>query len=215
MTALLVACGALAREVITARDRSAWDAKVLALPASLHNTPKDIAPAVERRVAESGAEFEPVIVVYGECGTRGELARLLSDRGWLGLSGPHCYSTYTGDREFDEMMRFEPGTFFLTDYLVGSFDHLVIEGLGLDRFPELMGDYFANYRRVVYLQQRRDATLLRKATLAAEAIGLPLEIQFTGLVSLEEEIEELLKTPSAPEDFIRESRAIATVENLP
>jgi len=215
VTALLVACGALAREVIAARDQNGWDAKVLALPALLHNTPEDIPSAVERRVTEGGTEFRPVIVVYGECGTRGELGRLLKERGWLGLSGPHCYSTYAGHRQFDEMMRVEPGTFFLTDYLVGSFDHLVIEGLGLDRFPELMGDYFANYRRVVYLQQRRDATLLRKAALAAQAIGLPLEIRFTGLVTLEEEIDELLLRSSAPAGSRRKSRASAAVENLP
>jgi hypothetical protein len=215
VTALLVVCGALAREVITARDSNGWDAKVVALPASLHNRPKDIPAAVERRVAESGAEFEPVIVVYGECGPRGELGRLLRERGWLGLSGPHCYAAYAGGQQFDEMMRDEPGTFFLTDYLVEFFDHLVIKGLGLDRFPDLSADYFGNYRRVVYLQQRRDATLLRKATLAAEAIGLPLEIRFTGLVTLEEEIEELLKRPTAPAGLPRESRASVAMEEVP
>ena len=211
MTALLVACGALAREVITARDRNGWDAKVLALPAQLHNTPDEIPAAVEQRVAET--HFEPVIVVYGDCGTGGNLGRLLGARGWLGLSGPHCYATYAGKRHFDEMMQRELGTFFLTDYLVGSFDHLVIEGLGLDRFPELVDDYFAHYHRMVYLQQRRNTALLSKARMAAETIGLPLEIRYTGLTKLEEEIEELLSRPNTSTRFSRENRTSAAVEN--
>jgi hypothetical protein len=212
MTALLVACGALAREIITARDRNCWDAKVLALPAQLHNTPDEIPAAVERRVSGTEAEFEPVIVVYGDCGTGGKLARLLRARGWLGLSGPHCYAAFAGERHFDEMMRVEPGTLFLTDYLAGSFDHLVVEGLGLDRFPELMDDYFAHYRRVVYLQQRRDTALLSKARVAAEAIGLPLQIRYTGLKRLEKEIEALLAHFSIPAGFSPESRATVALK---
>lgn len=198
MTALLIACGALAREVVEARDRNRWDARVLALPASLHNTPSEIQAAVEQRIDQAGAEFTPVIVVYGDCGTGGGLDRLLRSRGWLGLSSPHCYAAFAGERTFDELMRDEPGTFFLTDYLVGSFDHLVIEGLGLDRFPELRDDYFGHYRRVVYLQQRRDPELRRKATAAAAALGLPLETRSTGTERLEAAIEQLLSGEPAP-----------------
>ena len=32
----------------------------------------------------------------------------------------------------------------------------MIEGLGLDRHPELLADYFGNYRRLVYLAQTDD-----------------------------------------------------------
>jgi hypothetical protein len=198
VTALLVACGALAREVIAARDQRGWDAKVLALPAQLHNAPDDIPVAVERRIAESGERYEPIVVVYGDCGTGGGLQRLLKARGWLGLSGPHCYSTYAGERRFDQMMRAEPGTFFLTDYLLGSFDHLILTDLGLDRYPELRDDYFAHYHRMVYLQQRRDEKLVRQARKAAEALGLPLQVYFTGISKLESEIESLLLQRTDP-----------------
>ena len=34
------------------------------------------------------------------------------------------------------------GTFYLTDFLVRHFDRLVIAGLGIDRHPELAGEYF-------------------------------------------------------------------------
>ena len=198
MTALLVACGAIAREVIAARDQRGWDAKVLALPAQLHNTPKEIPGAVERRITENGVRFEPIVVVYGDCGTGGELERLLEARSWIGLSGPHCYSIYTGERKFDELMQSEPGTFFLTDYLVGSFDHLILEDLGLNRYPELKDDYFAHYRRIVYLQQRRDEKLVAKARKAAKALGLPLQVHYTGTRNLESEIETLLMQQSSP-----------------
>lgn len=192
MTALLVACGALAREVISARDRNGWDAAVLALPALLHNKPAEIPAAVKRRIAAAGGGYSPVVVVYGDCGTGGGLARLLADRGWLGLAAPHCYAAYAGRAAFDELMREQLGTFFLTDYLVGSFDHLVIEALGLDRYPQLRDDYFGRYRRVVYLQQRRDPGLVERAREAAAVLDLPLQIRYTGLSTLETEIEQLL-----------------------
>ncbi|MFQ5959902.1 MAG: DUF1638 domain-containing protein [Candidatus Methylomirabilales bacterium] len=163
---------------------------VLALPAQFHNTPDKIPGAVERRVGTTC--YEPVIVLYGDCGTGGNLNRLLKSRGWWGLHGAHCYATYAGEKSFDQLMHEEPGTFFLTDYLAGSFDHLVYEGLGLDRFPELSEMYFANYHRVVYLQQRHDPGLVRKAQMAAASLGLPLEIRHTGLRHLEQEIEDLL-----------------------
>jgi hypothetical protein len=86
-----------------------------------------------------------------------------------------------------------PGTFFLTDYLLVSFDHLVLEGLGLDRHPELREDYFQNYTRVVYLAQRQDAEMEERARWAAGCLGLPLEIHFTGYGELERRLEELIQ----------------------
>lgn len=192
MTALLLACGALAREVLALQARHGWDAEVQALPAGLHNRPARIPGEVERRVESSSRSFQPVVVIYGDCGTGGRLQEMLERRGWHGLSAPHCYALYAGDRAFDRMMEAEPGTFFLTDYLVRSFDHLVIEGLGLDQHPELRDAYFGRYRRAVYLQQRRDPALLEQARIAALAIDLPLEVRYTGLRGLESKLVPLL-----------------------
>jgi hypothetical protein len=192
MTALLVACGALAREVIALRDRHGWDARVLAVPALLHNEPHRIAGAVARRIAETAGEYDRTIVVYGECGTAGTLDALLGALGLERIHGPHCYEQYAGAHTFEELMREEPGTFFLTDYLAQSFDHLVIEGLGLDHAPELRNAYFGNYRRVVYLRQRDDAALLQKAEAAAQALGLPLEVRHTGYGALEQRLVDLM-----------------------
>lgn len=192
MTTLLIACGALAREVIALRDRHGWDAKILAIPALLHNTPDRIPPAVEKRFQEVTSDYERVFILYGDCGTGGKLDVTLARLGIERISGPHCYEQYAGAEAFKALMDEEPGTFFLTDYLTQSFDHLVIEGLGLDINPGLRDVYFGNYRRMVYLQQRRDPTLLEKAQWAADALGLPLEVQPTGYGALEERLLALM-----------------------
>ncbi len=194
MGVLLVACGALARELVALRERHGWDAKILAVPSLLHNTPDRIPAAVEKRIreAQDAYPFERVLVVYGDCGTGGMLDSTLTDLDVERIAGPHCYEQYAGNAAFASMMDNTPGTFFLTDYLVQSFDHLVIEGLGLDRYPELREIYFGNYERVVYLQQRQDADLEAQAQAAAEALGLPLEVKFTGYGALEMRLLEKL-----------------------
>jgi len=192
VSTLLIACGALAREVIALRDQHGWDAKILAIPALLHNTPDRIPPAVEKRFREAAADYERTFILYGDCGTGGHLDVMLEKLGIERISGPHCYEQYAGAEGFDALMDEEPGTFFLTDYLTQSFDHLVIEGLGLDVNPGLRNTYFGNYRRMVYLQQRPDPDLLEKAQWAADALDLPLEVRPTGYGALEERLLALM-----------------------
>jgi hypothetical protein len=193
MSVLLVACGALARELIALRDKHGWDVKILALPALLHNTPKQIPDAVIRKIEQHRADFDRTIVVYGDCGSGGLLDKALAALNIERIAGPHCYEQYAGAEHFAAMMAEEPGTFFLTDYLVQSFDHLVIEGLGLEQHPDLRDVYFAHYKRAVYLQQRHDPTLLAKAEAAALALALPLEVRFTGYGDLESRLLTLLQ----------------------
>lgn len=200
MTALLVVCGALAREAIALKERHDWDADIQALPAELHNRPSKIPSAVRRKVEAARGEHDPIVVVYGDCGTGGRLQALLAERGWIGLAAPHCYSLYAGHQDFEALMNDEPGTFFLTDYLVRSFDHLVVEGLGLDRHPVLQQDYFGNYKRVVYLQQQVDERLLEDARRAADTLGLPLEVRHTGLTGMERQLLRLLGDSRKTED---------------
>ncbi len=192
MTTLLLCCGAVAREVIALRDRHGWDAKILAVPASLHNRPARIPNAVKKRVTEHGADFDRVLVIYGDCGTAGALDQQLAELGVERLTGAHCYEQFAGSAGFASMMEEEPGTFFLTDFLATSFDHLVLEGLGLDTNPDLREVIFHHYRRVVYLQQRRDAELIRRAAKAAEALHLPLLIRPTGYGELETRLIEAM-----------------------
>ena len=191
-TIALIACGALAREVLALRAKHGWEAEVLAVPSLLHNHPDRIPAAVRERIREARQRFGRVIVVYGDCGTGGELDRLLAAEGVERIAGPHCYEMYA-DGLFHQLMQDEPGTYFLTDYLVQSFDHLVIEGMGLDRHPELRQEYFRNYSRVVYLAQRDDPALRRRAAWAAEALGLPLEIRQVGYGALESRLVEMMR----------------------
>jgi hypothetical protein len=177
-------CGALAREVLALRDRHGWEADVLGVPALLHNRPDRIPAAVLARIREARSMYARVLVVYGDCGTGGLLDRVLEREGVERVAGPHCYEMYA-NREFDELMAEAPGTFFLTDYLVRSFDHLVIEGLGLDRHPELRDDYFHNYTRVLYLAQQDDPALVSRAQQAAARLGLPLTTRKVGYGALE------------------------------
>ena len=101
------------------------------------------------------------------------------------LPGAHCYQMFAGNAEFDDLAAREPGTFYLTDFLVRHFDRLVYQGLGLDRFPELRPAYFGNYRKLTYLAQTHDEGLQRKAAESASFLGLEYEYRYTGLFSLQ------------------------------
>lgn len=192
MRTALVACGALAREVLALKERHGWQVDLLGVPSLLHNEPGKIPAAVRQRIRQARQDYERVIVVYGDCGTGGLLDRMLEQEGVQRVAGPHCYEMYA-DGTFEQLMAEAPGTFFLTDYLLKSFDHLVLEGLGLDKYPELRREYFKNYTRVVYLAQREDLALAERAKWAAGSLGLPLEIRQTGYGKLESRLKELIE----------------------
>ncbi len=182
---LLIACGALAREAKAVIAANRLDHLDLAcLPASLHNRPERIAEAVRRRIGRARGRYQRILVLYGDCGTGGELDRVLAEEGVERIAGPHCYAFLAGEEAFAAMAKEEPGTFWLTDFLARQFDTLVIRGLGIDRHPELLPLYFGNYRRLVYLSQAEDAALLTKARAAADRLGLAFEHRPTGLGGL-------------------------------
>ncbi|HLF03502.1 MAG TPA: DUF1638 domain-containing protein [Anaerolineales bacterium] len=192
MKTAIIACGALAREVLALKEKYGWEADALGVPALLHFRPDRIPDAVRERIADARTGYDRVVVVYGDCGTSGALDKLLAAEGVERVAGPHCFEMYANGR-FEQIMADQPGTFFLTDYLVQSFDHLVIEELGLDRFPELRDDYFGNYTRAVYLAQTDNSELRARAHWAAGYLNLPLEIQHTGYGALESRLVELMK----------------------
>jgi hypothetical protein len=178
---LVIACGAIARELVRIRDANGWThVDFQCLPAELHNRPEKIPGEVRRKINQEGAEFERVFVAYADCGTGGLLDRVLEETGAERIPGAHCYEFYAGSADFEKLAAEEPGTFFLTDFLVRHFDRLVIRGLGLDRQPGLLPVYFGNYRRVLYLAQTRDAELQALARQAAAALGLDYSCRFTG-----------------------------------
>jgi hypothetical protein len=179
---LLIACGALAREIKTLQRLGGWDhVTVRCLPAALHNTPSEIPEAVRKQLEAAKGHFDELFVAYADCGTGGRLDSLLAEYGVERLPGAHCYEFFAGAERFAELHDEEPGTFYLTDFLVRHFDRLVFRGLGLDRHPELLPDYFGNYRRVVYLAQTQSPELEDKARDCAKTLKLAFEIVFTSL----------------------------------
>jgi hypothetical protein len=178
---LVLACGALAREVLALVRLNRWEhVDVTCLPAKLHLRPELIAGAVDAKLHQLGARYDRAFVAYADCGTGGELDRVLAEHGAERLSGLHCYATFAGQGTWDALQAEEPGTFYLTDFLARHFDALVVRPLGLDRYPELVDDVFGNYRRLVYLAQSDDDALDARARAAARRLGLAYERRLTG-----------------------------------
>ena len=190
----VVACGALAVHVEAIARRRGWPVTVHPLPPELHNRPDRIAPAVSTRLAELAGRHRRLAVAYADCGSYGALDEALAGTGIRRLHGDHCYDVLGRDRVRRALAE-EPGTYFLTDFLVRAFDRLVWRGLGLDRHPELRDAYFGNYRRVVYLAQRPDPQMLLRAEAVAQRLGLPMEVWETGEEGLEAELAELIGEP--------------------
>jgi hypothetical protein len=183
---LWIACGALARELAALRRLAAWQhVEIVCLPAELHQQPDRIPGRVRALLLAAAGRYDEIFVAYADCGTGGGLDHVLDELGAERLPGAHCYEVFAGREGFEALQREEPGTFYLTDFLVRHFERLVIRSLGLDRHPELRSAYFGHYRRVVYLGQSPSPELEEAARRCAERLGLACEIRWTGLVGLE------------------------------
>jgi hypothetical protein len=193
---LVIACGALAREIAALRRANGWSAlEVRCLPAELHNRPERIAPAVRAVIAETRGQYTQMFVAYGDCGTGGELDRVLREEGIERLPGAHCYEFFATAGVFAQLADSEPGTFYLTDFLLRHFERLVVRPLGLDRHPELTQEYFRNYRKLVYLSQAtpRPQAIEQAAQIAAR-FGFEFEHRFTGYGELGTRLAALVES---------------------
>lgn len=183
---LVIACGAIAHETMAVLRASGMDGiSVQCLPAKLHNRPQEIPERIRTKIQEERANFDRIFVMYGDCGTGGMLDAVLRDEGVERIEGAHCYEFFTGGAEFTAMADADPCSFYLTDFLVRHFQRLVIEGLGIDRHPQLLPMYFGNYKRVVYLAQSPSDERIAEAKAAADRLGLAFEYRFTGYGELE------------------------------
>ena len=190
----MIACGAIARELVRIRELNGWKhVEFQCLPAELHNRPREIPGAVREMIERRGADFERVFVAYADCGTGGLLDRALAGTGIERIPGAHCYEFFAGSDVFQRLADEEPGSFYLTDFLVRHFDRLVVRGLGLDRNPALMSAYFGNYRRVVYLAQADDPELRAMARRHADYLGLDYEFRMCGDAPLAQLLQPRLK----------------------
>jgi len=194
---LFIACGALAKETKQLMDKYGWEVDLKALPALHHATPHRITEDLDRMLAEIRADYERVIVVYGYCGAAG-IDDVLKKHQAVRISGPHCYEMYAGAVQFSQMMDEEPGTFFLTDWLLRAYDKAVLAGLGLDKHPELAPLYFGNYRRLVYLSQTPEEKLLAKGQAIADSMGWTFEHRPVGYGALETRLAALMQGQEQP-----------------
>lgn len=186
---LVIACGALAREISQLKKTNGWDhLELTCIDATLHNRPEQIPDQIRARIRENRGRYDDIFIAYADCGTRGEIDRIIAEEGIERLPGAHCYQFFTGEDSFARLADQEPGTFYLTDFLVRHFDRLVIRALGLDRHPELRDAYFGNYKRLVYLAQIADEALVRAAKEAADILGLAYSQVHTGYGDLEQSL---------------------------
>ena len=187
---LIIACGALAREILALKDINGWDHMDLTcLPAIYHVYPDKITDAVEQAVLKHQADYAQIFIAYADCGTGGLLAAKCADLGVELIEGPHCYSFFEGNAEFAK--KDEVFSFFLTDFLVRQFDAFVVKPLGLDRHPELRDMYFGNYKSLVYQAQTDDPALTALAQQQAKRLGLAFERRLTGYGDLEVTLKAL------------------------
>jgi len=184
MQTLIIACGALAREVLALIELNSWQhMELICLPADLHLRPERIPDAVEAAVAAAGGKYQHIFVAYADCGTGGLLAARCEKLGVEMIAGPHCYSFFEGNEAFSA--RGEVTSFYLTDFLARQFEAFVWRPMGLDEHPELRDLYFGNYEKLVFLAQTEDEGLTQAAQAAAQKLGLDFERRFTGYGDLE------------------------------
>ena len=189
---LVVACGAIAREVLAVIRLNGWTHVTLqCLPGKLHNTPREIAGKVDAKLteAEASGAYDAMFVAYGDCGTAGALDVVCEAHGVERLPGDHCYGFFAGVDAFAAMHEDNPFTFYLTDFLCKHFDRLVVQGLKIDTHPELLPMYFGNYQRLVYLSQTDDPALVEQGRAAAAFLGLAFEHRPSGYGDLRPSLE--------------------------
>ena len=189
---LLIACGALAREILDLKEANGWShLDLTCLPAKLHLYPEKITDEVRAAVEKHRDKYDDIFVVYADCGTGGLLEAECEKLGVQMVAGPHCYSFFEGNDRFSQISEDEITTFYLTDFLVRQFDAFIIKPMGLDRHPDLRDMYFGNYEKLVYQAQTDDPALTAKAKTCADRLGLAFERRFTGYGDLARTLKTL------------------------
>lgn len=179
---LLLACGALANDIVALIERNGWHhLDVTCLPAKLHHTPALIPEAIRKKIRENRTSYQKIYVLYGDCGTGGLLDQVLEEEGGVErIPGPHCFSFFMGNDHFAANGEDDIATFYLTDYFCRHFEKFVWEALGLDRRADMAEFVFGNYQKLIFMPQTEDEALEKKAREIAERLGLDYEYRFCG-----------------------------------
>lgn len=185
--ALVIACGALAKEITTLITANQWDnLRVQCIPAKIHNTPDQIPDAVRDIIRKARPAYSEIFIAFADCGTGGLLDAVIAEEQVERLPGAHCYEFYAGSEAFAQMAEEELGTFYLTDFLARHFERLILEELGINKHPELRDMYFSNYKKLVYLAQTDNPDLVKMAQDAALKLNLQYEFRRTDYGGLEQ-----------------------------
>lgn len=191
---LVIACGAIARELVRIKKLNQWDhIEFQCLPPELHNMPTQIPLAVKTKIESQAGLYRKIFVAYADCGTGGALDKVLDEYGIERIPGAHCYEFFAGSEQFQSIAEIEPGSFYLTDFLTRHFDRLVIKGLGMDRLPQLKTVYFGNYKRLVYLAQFESRELQAMAREHANYLGLDYVYHACGNAPLSDVLQPALE----------------------
>ncbi len=183
---LIIACGAIAKEILQVKQLNHWDhVKLQCLDAELHNYPEKIPEKLQAAIDKNRDQYEHIFVGYADCGTGGYIDRIIEAEGLERLPGAHCYAFFRGIADFEVLAAEELGTFYLTDFLARHFERLIIRGFKLDKHPELIDMMFGSYKRLVYLSQTDDMALMEAAQKAAQYLGLDFRHIHTGYGELE------------------------------
>ena len=207
---LVLACGAIAREVLAIVKLNRWThVDVRCLPAKLHSRPERIPAAVDAKLTELAGRYEQVFVAYADCGTGGALEPVLERHGVERLPGAHCYGFLAGNDAWDAMQEDEPATYYLTDFLARHFDAIVVRPYKLEQHPELLPMMFGNYKRLIYLAQTDNDDLRQRAKAAAAFLGLEYEERRTGYGELQPSLVQFvdMRIDVAPKP-VRSSAAV-------
>jgi hypothetical protein len=196
---LVIACGALAREITTLTKLNGWSGmRVQCVPAKVHNTPEQIPDAVRKLIQQARPDYDNIFVAFADCGTGGLLDTVLAEERVERLAGAHCYEFYAGSDAFAALEQEELGTFYLTDFLARHFERLIIRELGISDHPELQEMYFSHYKRLVYLAQTESPELLTVARQAAERLKLEFEYRLVGYGQLERDLQRFNNSCNTP-----------------
>lgn len=190
---LVIACGAISMELLRITKMNNWQhLDFQCLPPELHNRPERIPDAVKVKIEAERDSYRKIFVAYADCGTGGMLDKVLDEYGVERIPGAHCYEFFAGSERFQALADSEPGSFYLTDFLVRHFKRLVIEGLAMDRLPQLIPQYFGNYKRLVYLAQTDSAELQAMAQGHAAFLKLEYQYHYCGDAPLTQTLAEKL-----------------------
>ena len=194
-TVLVIACGALVREITELKDHYGWDhLQLKCIDAKLHMRPALIPDRLRDMIQKYKDDFDEIFVAYADCGTCGEIDKVLDEEGIKRLPGAHCYQFFAGTDRFATLSEREPGTFYLTDFLAQHFDQFVTKPLKFEEHPELREMYFGNYAKLVYLSQKRDPELLLAAQAAAQKLELEFEHVHVGYGELESSLKNVARS---------------------